>query len=144
MLDVVPSGADAENGAARGDDVEGGDLFGQQSWVAVGHAGDERAERDLVRTSRQGAEERVALEHLVVRAAQAGQLVEVVHHPQRREAAVVGGRGHGRHVLEQAVVGHRERELRQLQSVGRHHWRTLLLWCADVHRRICVLHQEER
>ena len=52
MLDVVPGAADAEDGPAPRDDVERRDDLGQDAGVAVGHAGDERAElHPLVRAA---------------------------------------------------------------------------------------------
>ena len=45
MLDVVPGASDAEDGPPPRDDIERRDDLREDGRVAVGHAGDERAER---------------------------------------------------------------------------------------------------
>jgi hypothetical protein len=124
VLLLVPGGADAEDGAAAGDHVEGGDHLGEQRRVPVGHAGDERAEPDALRAGGERAEQRVALEDGLVRTAQRGQLPEMVHHPHRLESAVLGGASDLGDVFEHlAIVDAGELEVRELQTEGRGHSR---------------------
>ena len=52
VLELEPRGADAEHRPPAGDHVEGGDGLGEVRRVAVGHAGDERAEADPSRCGR--------------------------------------------------------------------------------------------
>ena len=120
VLDVVPGAADAENGPTLRDDVERGDDLRQQPRVAVGHAGDERAELDPLGASGQRPEQRVGLEHRLVRTAERGQLEEVVHDPDRVETGLLGGHRTVGHRLEQVGVRHAEGEVGQLQAESRH------------------------
>ena len=117
VLDVEPGGADAEERSSARDDVQRGDDLGEDGGVPVGHAGDQGAELHGVRAGRQRTEEGVGLEHLELRRAHHGQLVEVVHHHDGVGAGVLGGDGHGRHLLEE-VARFRVRvgEVRDLQS----------------------------
>jgi len=66
---------------------------GESSRVTVGHAGDERAEADVPCDTCGVGERRVALEHLVLRRADHGDLEEVVHDPEAGHAGVVGVAG---------------------------------------------------
>ena len=70
------------------DHVERRDDLGEDRGIAVGDAGDERAELDALGARRERAEQRVGLEHLVVGRAEQGQLVEVVHHHHGVEAGL--------------------------------------------------------
>ena len=96
VLGLVPRGADAEDGAALGDDVERRDDLGEQRRVAVRHAGDERAELHALGARGECAEQGVRLEDRFVGPAERRQLPEVVHHPHRLEAARFGGRARAR------------------------------------------------
>ena len=60
VLVVVPGRADAEDGPARGDDVEGRHHLGQIGRVAVGDARHHRAEAGPLGPRRDGGEQRVA------------------------------------------------------------------------------------
>ena len=86
-------------------DVEGRDDLGQQRRVPVGDTGDERAQAHPVGHHRQRAEGRVGLEHLELGRAQHRQLPEVVHHPHRVEAGLLGGPRLFHHPVEQGVSG---------------------------------------
>ena len=79
VLVLEPGGADAEPGAAAGDDVERRGGFRQQRRVAVGDAADERAERERRGAGGDRGEHRLALEHPVLLGPDAGDLVQVVH-----------------------------------------------------------------
>ena len=116
VLDVVPGRPDPEHGPPRADDVEGGDDLGQQRRVAVGDPGHHGAQPDAAGARRQATEQRVGLQHGLGGAAQGGELVEVVHHPQRLEARRLGGHGLLGHGLEELVVGHAEGEVGDLES----------------------------
>ena len=91
VLVVVPSRADAENGPTRGDDVESCHDLGQVGRVAVGDAGHHRAEAGALGPGGDRSEEGVGLEHRVCARPDARDLVEVVHHPHRVEAGLLGG-----------------------------------------------------
>jgi len=93
VLLLVPGRADAEPGPPTREDVEGGHRLDEQSRVTVGHAGDERAEADVPCDTCGVGERRVALEHLVLRRADHGDLEEVVHDPEAGHAGVVGVAG---------------------------------------------------
>ena len=71
-------------------DVQRGDGLGQQRRVAVGVAGDQRAQLHALGRRRQRAERGVGLQHRLVRGAEAGQLIEVVHHEDGVEAGGLG------------------------------------------------------
>jgi len=94
VLTLVPGGADAQEGPATAEHVEGGDDLGEQPGVPVGDAGDEQAEVEVAGLSGQEAERGVALEHRLGWAAERLHLEPVVHHRQRAHAALVGGAGH--------------------------------------------------
>ena len=82
--------------------IVGRDL-GHQRRVAVGHAADQQAEVDRRGPRGERGEHRVALEHVVLRRADRRDLVEVVHHRDRAEAGVLGGRGDLDELLEQRL-----------------------------------------
>ena len=112
VLLLVPGGPDAEHGPPPRQDVEGGDLLGQDGGVPVGHPGDQGPEAGRRRTGGETTEQRVALEHVGVGWSQQWQLVEVIHHPHAVEAGALAGRRHTGHRLEQLVVAYaREREV---------------------------------
>ncbi len=91
VLLLVPGRADAEDRATRRDDVERRHDLREQRRIAIGDAGDERAETDVRRTRGEGPEQGVPLEHRVRRRAHHGDLVEVVHHPDRVESGALRG-----------------------------------------------------
>ena len=125
VLELEPRGTDAQHRPPAGDHVEGGDGLGEVRGVAVGHAGDEGGEADRLGAGGEGAEERVRLEHLLLRLAHHGQLVEVVHHEDGVEAGLLGGDRLGRDPLEQlARRDVRVREVRDLEADVRavHAW----------------------
>ena len=93
VLAVEPGGADAEPGAAAGEDVEGGDLLRQDARVAIGDAGDHGAEADAGRLAGEVAEGGVGLEHVVFGGADHGDLEVVVHDPDGVEPGGFGGGG---------------------------------------------------
>ena len=90
VLDVVPGRPDPEDRPPRTDDVEGGDDLGQVRRVAVRHPGHHGAEPDP--RGQRGRARRAACRSRASagRAAQGRELVEVVHHPHRVEAGVLG------------------------------------------------------
>jgi hypothetical protein len=90
VFQLEPAGADGQLGTAAGDDVEGGHRLGQQRRVPVRVAGDQRGQPHGGGVLRQGRQQRVALEHLVLGWPEHRQLVEVVHHHDRVEAAGIG------------------------------------------------------
>ena len=121
MLQLEPAGADAEDGAALADHVQRGDRLGEQRRVAVGVAGDQRAELNLLGRRGQGAQGGVGLEHRLVGRAETGQLVEVVHH---EDGVVAGGLGFvclrddgGEEFLDPGAVG----EVGDLKSESNRH-----------------------
>ena len=120
MLGVVPRGTETEDCPAAADDVERRDLLRQHRGIAIRHTGDERAERARRRRRGERAEERVPLEHGLGAATERGQLVEVVHHPQRFEAAVFGGAGEVDDVGEDLAVVATEGEVGDLEPERGH------------------------
>jgi hypothetical protein len=89
VLELEPPGADAEHRPPTADDVERGDGLREQRRVAVRVSRDQRGELDPLGARREGAEQRVRLEHRLGRFADAGQLVEVVHDEDGVEAGLV-------------------------------------------------------
>ena len=110
VLDLVPGGAEAEDRPPAGDGVERRDLLGQQRRIAVRDARDERAQPHARGLAGEGGEHRPALEHRLVRPADAVDLVEVVHDRDDIEAGRLGGLG----LLDDAV----EQLLRRGVGVG--------------------------
>ena len=99
VFELEPAGADAEDRPAAADHVQRRDGLGEQRRVAVGIAGDQRRQLDVLGRARQRPERGVRLEHRLVWFAQRWQLVEVVHHQDRVEACglgLLGLRLHGR------------------------------------------------
>ena len=90
VLALEPARAEPAQRAPAGDDVERRHQLRQVREVAVGDAGDQRAEPDPRRHAREVAERRVALEHVLPLAPDLRDLDEVVHQPQRAEARVLG------------------------------------------------------
>jgi hypothetical protein len=91
LLTLIPAGAETEEGAAPGEDVEGGHDLGQQSGVAIHNPGDEQAERNSLGVGGDETERGVPLEHRFVGAAAAVRHLEVVVHVcERGEPALVG------------------------------------------------------
>ena len=82
VFELEPPRADTEDRAALAHHIEGGDRLGQKRRIAVGVAGDQRAQLDALGGGGQPAQRRVRLEHRLVRRAQRRQLVEVVHHEE--------------------------------------------------------------
>ena len=118
---LVPRRADAEDRATRRDHVERRDHLGQERRVPVRHARHHRAELDPRRACRDGAEDRVRLEHRIRCRADVPDLVVVVHHPERIEPRTLGRLRDLRDAVEQPVVGNvGEREARELQSERGH------------------------
>ncbi len=138
MLVLVPSRADPKDRPPAGDDVQGGDLLGEQGGVAVGHAGDHRAEADLARPRGDPAEQRVGLEHRVCPRADVCDLVEVIHHPHRVEARLLGRSGDVGDPLEEIAVGDSSvGEARDLKAEAgdAHHVPFVAEGCSMVRRR---------
>ncbi len=94
MLTLEPGRPDPAHGPAAGQHVEGGDHLAEQGHVAVGDPRDERPEPGPVRDRRQVAERGVGLQHRVPLPPHLRDLDEVVHHPQGREARLLGRRRH--------------------------------------------------
>ena len=116
VLHVVPGRPDAEDGPSRADDVERRHDLGQVGRVAVGDAGDHGAEPHPRRLRRQGTEQGVGVEHRLTRPAHRGQLVEVVHHPDRVVAGLLRRGRHGDHPVEEDTRGLVGGEVGDLQS----------------------------
>ena len=95
------------NARPAGDHVEGGDGLGQERGVAVGDAGDERAQaRGLVRAA--SAPSSVYASNISCSGGPSiGQLEEVVHHEDGVEAALLGGDGDRRPPARRAGRGPR-------------------------------------
>ena len=89
-LVLVPGGTDAEPGPAAGQDVERRGGLHPQRRVPVVDAADHQAEAGALRVRGHEAERGPALEHRVVDRPDAPDLEEMVHHPDRIEADVVG------------------------------------------------------
>ena len=90
---VVPGGADPEHATAAGKHVEGGDDLGEQARRPVRHGGNEGVQPDPLGVGGEEAERRVRLEHLVLGRADDADLPQVIHHRDRGEAGILGGRG---------------------------------------------------
>src|SRR5438034_767041 len=88
-LGFVPCGADAQPGAAAGEDVESGDRLGENARLMVDDARHHGAEFRSLGHRRNVAERAVAFEHLVVFRAVHADLPEVVHHPDGIETGLV-------------------------------------------------------
>jgi hypothetical protein len=93
VLALVPGGADAELGAATGEDVEGGDDLGQQAGMAVRDTGDEQPEVHAPGLAGEEPEAGVALEHRLGGRGHLLHLEPVVHHGERGGAALLGDAG---------------------------------------------------
>ena len=121
VLQLEPPGADAEYRAALADHVQRGDRLREQCRVAVGVAGDERAELDALGRRRERAQGGVGLEHRLVGGAEAGQLIEVVHHEDgvvARGFGLLGLRDDGgEECLDAGAVG----EVGDLESESNRH-----------------------
>jgi hypothetical protein len=117
VLNVVPGAPDAEDGPAPRDDVQRRDDLGQDTGVAIGHAGDKRAELHPPGPRSQRPEQGVRLQHRLVRPAQGRQLEEVIHDPHRVEPGFFGRRSQADDMPEQ--VGRiKSGEVRQLHKVN--------------------------
>jgi hypothetical protein len=90
VLPLVPARSDAQHRAPAGDDVQRGHGLRQDRRVPVGVTGDQRGQLHRTRRRGQRTERRVALQHRLVRRAEAGQLVEVVHQQDGVEAGPLG------------------------------------------------------
>ncbi len=91
VLELEPAGPDAEDGAARADHVQGRDRLRQQCWIAVRVAGHQRAKLHVFAGSRpERTEGGVGLQQRLVGRADHRKLIEVVHHEDGVEAALVG------------------------------------------------------
>jgi hypothetical protein len=90
VFEFEPARPDPEDRAALAHHVEGGDGLRQDRRVAVAVAGDQSPELHVLGDRRQCAECRVGLQHRLVRGAQHGQLIEVVHQEDAVEARLVG------------------------------------------------------
>ena len=89
VVALEPARPDAEGEAAVADVVDGAGHVGEQLRVAVGVAGDQRAELGVRGVGGHGGEQRVRLEVGAVRVAV--ERVEVVPHPDGVDAQGVGG-----------------------------------------------------
>ena len=87
---LVPGGADAEPGPAARQDVERRGGLDPQPRVPVVDAADHQAEAGASGVRGHEAERGPALEHRLLDLADAPDLEEMVHHPDRIEADVVG------------------------------------------------------
>ena len=90
VLALEPSRPDPAHGAPAGEHVERRDDLREVRDVAVGDAGDERAEPDALGHAREVGEGGVALEHVLPLATDLRDLHEVVHDPEAGEARVLG------------------------------------------------------
>src|SRR5215217_5024218 len=126
VLALEPGRADPAQRAAARQHVERRDDLREVGDVAVRDAGDERAEPDPLRHSGEVGERRVAFEHVVPLAPDLRDLEEVVHHPEAREARLLGGAGElaERRCRRRGMAG--EAEARDLQAEVERH-RILLL-----------------
>jgi hypothetical protein len=86
----VPGRPDAQVGPAAAQDVERRRRLGPESGLAVVHAADHQPERRVSGMCGHVAEGRPAFEHRVLGRADAPDLEEVVHDPERVEAGRVG------------------------------------------------------
>jgi hypothetical protein len=93
VLTLVPGSPDAEHRPAATEHVEGGDDLGEQTGMPVGDPGDQQPELDVAGLAGEEAQRGVALEHRLRWSAELLHLEVVVHHRQRRDAALVGGPG---------------------------------------------------
>ena len=82
MLPLEPAGADAEPGAATGEDVERGDRLDQDAGMVIGDAGDHRAEADAAGDGGGRGQRAVALQHGMLGRADLRDLEIVIHHPE--------------------------------------------------------------
>ncbi|SKY21620.1 Uncharacterised protein [Mycobacteroides abscessus subsp. abscessus] len=121
MLELEPPGPDPELSTTTRHDVERGDAFRQQRRVPIGIAGDQRGQTHPRGVLGECGEQCVALDHRLVRGAEDGQLVEVVHHQNGVEPGVLrfdGLRGDGGEELVGCCVG--VGEVRDLVAECRH------------------------
>jgi hypothetical protein len=87
---LVPGGADAEPGATARQHVQGGHALDQHARVPRRHPGDHGAKLDALRLAGREGQRGVGLEHLVLRRPEDGDLEEMVHNPQARQAGLLG------------------------------------------------------
>ena len=117
---LVPAGSDGEVGRpVAGEHVQRRGRLHQQAGRAKHGVPDHRPEGDALRRLRQEPERRVRLEHRLLRAAEPGvlgQLEEVIHDPQAREAVGLGGLGDLREGRADRRRSTRERERRELEA----------------------------
>jgi hypothetical protein len=104
------------NGAALADDVQRGDDLGEQRRIAVGVAGHQRAQLDVLGCGRQPAEGGIRLQHRLVGGSEPGQLIEVVHHEDGVEAGRIGFLRLGDDCGEQLFDARAVREVGDLKS----------------------------
>ena len=90
-LGLVPGRADAKPGPTAGEDVERRRGLDQQPRVPVVDAADQEPQAGLLAMGGHEAERGPALEHRLELGTRPPDLPEVVHHPDRVEAHIVGG-----------------------------------------------------
>ena len=105
VLVLVPRRPDAQDGSARRHDVQRGDDLGEQRGVPVRHPGDHGSQGDPGGPSGDPPEQRVGLQHRLGPPAHVGDLVEVVHHPDRIEPRLLGSHCDLGDALEQILIG---------------------------------------
>ena len=122
MLVLVPRRADAKDGPALGDHVEGGDLLREQGRIPVGDSRHQRGELDAAGLRGEGRQRDVRLEHRLGLRADATNLIEVVHHGDEVEACGLGRLGILDHPVEQSrAIGAGEREVGHVKSEKQAH-----------------------
>ncbi len=105
VFELEPAASDAEHCPAFADHIKGRDRLGQQRRVAVRVTRDQGRQCDLGRSDRQGTEQAVALEHVVLGRPEHRQLVEVVHDQDRVPARLFGGHRLVCHGVKELIVG---------------------------------------
>jgi hypothetical protein len=121
MLALEPRRAQAAHRAPTRQHVERRDDLREVRDVAVGDAGDERPEPDVLGDAREIAEGRIALEHVLPLAPDLRDLQEVVHDPQAREAGRLGRLCDLGECRRGGPGMARKAEARDLQSEVEHH-----------------------
>ncbi len=121
VFEFEPAGSDTQDRPTAADDVERRHGLREHRRVPVGVAGDERGQLDRLGRRGDSGERRVRLEHRLVGLADAGELIEVVHHEHGIEPGRLGLARLGDDSRKQVPYRCRVTEIRNLVAQSNTH-----------------------